>query len=141
MKAAKKLGPKCLEQLDKSLIYSPRIETRDSRSGTLTCRYQFDFGDRYFEMAYVDGPTNWVQDSKEWISDGFGPYNLLPNSDLTFLHKTPKFVVIDGRRSSVKYFLESYRFHQYYITLAAKYCKQYNNFQRKSNYHTIFCRN
>jgi hypothetical protein len=140
LKAAKKIDPKCLEQLDKSLIYSPRIETRDSRSGTLTCRYQFDFGDRSFKMAYVDGPTNRVQASKEWISDGFDLYNLLPNSDVTFMHKTPKFVVIDGRRSSIKYFLESDSFGRYSIILSSKYRNLHNNFGRKYSYHTVLSR-
>ena len=105
LNSAKKLGSKCFEILDTSLILAPRIETIDLNSGILTCRYQYNFGDSYFEMAYVDGPTNWVQDSHEWISDGFDPYNLLPNSDITVMHKMPKFVVIDGRRSSIKYFL------------------------------------
>jgi hypothetical protein len=91
-------------------------------------------------MAYVDGPTNWVQASKEWISDGFDPYNLLPNSDVTFMHKIPKFVVIDGRRSSIKYFLKSDHFRHYSIILSSKYRNLHNNFGQKYSYHTVLFR-
>jgi hypothetical protein len=80
-----------LHQYKTSLFYAHRIETLDSQLGILTCHYQFDLGDNYYEMAYVDGPTNWMQNSKDSVSDNHDPYGLLPNSDIVLMKKEPKF--------------------------------------------------
>jgi len=137
LNASKKIGSKCFESCKTSLIYVPRIETLDSELGILTCHYEFDVGDNYYEMAYVDGPTNWIQNSKESVSDNFDPYGLLPNSDIVLMKKEPKFVIIDGRRSTIKYCLLFDRFKKYSINLSNKYQTMNNNYQEKSCYHTM----
>ena len=131
LNASKKIGSKCFESCKTSLIFVPRIETLDSERGILTCHYEFDVGDNYYEMAYVDGPTNWIQNSKESVSDNHDPYGLLPNSDIVLMKKEPKFVIIDGRRSTIKYCLLFDRFKKYSINLSNKYQTLNNNYQGK----------
>jgi hypothetical protein len=138
LNASKKFGTKYFELLKTCLIYAQRIETLDSKLGIYVCHYSFDLGDNYYEMAYIDGPTNWIQkQGNESVSDNHDPYGLLPNSDIVFMKQEPKYVLIEGRRSTIKYCLLSDRFKKYSINLSYKYQTLNNNYQEKSCYHTM----
>lgn len=87
----------------------------------------------------MDGPTNWVHEN-EVSGHVQDPENTLPNIDVVLLEQLPKLIVIDGRRSSIRYLLESDKFDDYKIFLSRKYYEksQWDNVPMyKHPYHTI----
>jgi hypothetical protein len=90
----------------------PRVIESD-QDGSPICRYDFD-ADLTPDLVYVDGPTNspetvasWRTRAAAWQYDPKGGY--LPCVDVVRMwerDRKPRVILIDGRRSSVRYLIE-----------------------------------
>lgn len=87
------------------LLIAPRLEEVDTDGETI-CRYELpsEVRDKYFDLAYVDGPTNSsTLEELGWARD---PYGTLPNSDVIHLSRLPDDIIVDQRRATVAYLVD-----------------------------------
>lgn len=129
-----KLIPRQLKiKLNNSLFLVPRVEKCVAGEVVATYESVFDWKSQEFDLVYVDGPTNWLQNDSSncKIKD---PLESLPCFGTLELSKKPKIIVVDGRRATVAFIIKSGIYDDYNITLKGVY-----ELKPKINpYHTIF---
>lgn len=124
------------KHLPSRLILSSRIEDSSPTNGVLSSYYQYTLTPGLsFDFAYIDGPTSWIHypTSAMVLID---PHKLLPNIDVALLKVLPKIILIDGRRSTITFFLNSGIFDSYEITPSFRYVRLWSN-QVFGTYHTL----
>lgn len=94
------IRPQLRAAASSQVLVVPRREWRDA-SGTLACGYELteDIINGAWDVAYVDGPTNWPQSAE---SPTMGTESL-PNADVLALQPVPKEIWVDGRIRSLEY--------------------------------------
>ncbi len=132
--------PDDLKPIINAVITKTKVDKVDSE---LVISYDTTH-DRYFDFVYVDGPYNYAPKILPPESLFESKELHLPNYDLELLWEKgiyPKFIVIDGRRSTVRRLILKGAKH-YRIYLKSRYC-QYLNKDNDVNYylyHTILIR-
>jgi hypothetical protein len=99
-----------------------RLEFLDS-GGELVCSYKMPDSliHTEFELAYIDGPTSWIQNMTHgdvFIRD---KEKLIPNTSILALSTNPRIILIDGRRATVSYLIEKGNFGEALIDLRGTY--------------------
>jgi hypothetical protein len=115
----------------------PRLEFTDS-TGELVSSYSIpqEIIEAQFDLAYVDGPTSWIQSE---ITEGVSVRDrerLIPNITVLELIARPEIIIIDGRRATVSYLIEKGGFREVRIGLRGVYRRQ----PRIRPYHTSICK-
>lgn len=121
-KLVRKEFPKRLQAIVKVL---PRIEFQDS-TGEVVCSYLMpeELISKRYDLAYIDGPTSWLQNQNLLGSKVRDPFGSIPNSTALELSFMPRFLIIDGRRATVSYFIEKGNISQKAIKLKGSYRKK-----------------
>ena len=129
------LQPSRYSRICKSIYMADRTEYCDSK-GELVCSYNLpvEIKQQNYEIAYIDGPTNWVQGNTAKFDSIRDPFKLLPNISVCDLVHLPTTILVDGRRSTVSYLLDLGSIQNYNISLKGEY---YAN-QQFFPYHTRF---
>ena len=135
LKFLKFFHPKLYKKIKENILVAARTEFLDSNK-EVVCSYKLpiDISREFYDLAYVDGPTNWIQSdlgNQYLVRD---PLKLLPNVSIFELSSVPRIVIVDGRRSTVSYVLGSQGFLQYNINLKSEYYAK----QKFKTYHTFF---
>lgn len=127
---------KCVNfaKLSACLKVLPRVESIDT-SGELVCYYRLpeDVINAVFSLAYIDGPTSWIQNTKTknvFIRD---KEKLLPNVSVLDLKFTPPLILVDGRRATISYLIQKAEFLGGTINLRGPLAKP----RRVRPYHTV----
>jgi hypothetical protein len=110
-----------------------RLEFIDS-TGELVSSYEIppEIIEEKFDLAYIDGPTSWIQtDINENVSIR-DRERLIPNITVLELSTLPRMILIDGRRATVSYLIEKGGFGEVQIGLRGLYRKK----PRIRPYHT-----
>lgn len=95
----------------------------------LVCAYEnSDKLPTAFDLAYVDGPTSWSRTQE----------NLdLPNVDVLRLRNRPNFVIIDGRRPTLKFLILNEAFDEFSISLSGQFAWLEDTIAHPGSYHTF----
>lgn len=137
--SAKKAGLDDLPKFESQVVYCRRLENLYSVTSELVCHYELSqFHALPWDFVYVDGPTNWSSRSH---SEGYcaDPDMTLPNVDTALLSHRPSVIVIDGRRSTVRYLVRTGLFEEYKVSLSRKYMElALHEPLFRNPYHTIF---
>lgn len=126
--------------LQKRLVADTRMES--VIHGIPSCHFKSTLEMKtHFTFAYVDGPTAWIQQPRhENIPkyDSYGGY--LPNSDVLLLHSTPDVIVIDGRRATLRFLIESSKFLDFVFSPASRFNILFGLRFSAYHYHSILRR-
>ncbi len=137
--SAKKANLKSLHNFASQVLYCRRLEDLDSVANELVCHYELSqFHAQSWDLVYVDGPTNWSHRShfEFYCAD---PDGTLPNADTALLSHRPSVVIIDGRRSTVRYLIRKGLFVGKRVSLSRKYLPlAWHEPLFRGPYHTIF---
>lgn len=97
------IRPQLRAAASSQILVVPRREWRDT-SGAYICGYEMDdhIISGAWDVAYVDGPTNWPQSA---ASRNIGAESL-PNADSLSLQPLPKEIWVDGRIRTLEYLSE-----------------------------------
>jgi hypothetical protein len=122
-------------RVEDSILVAIRREFLDN-NGELVCSYELpeNISQHFYELAYVDGPTNWIQSDLESGAYVRDPLRLLPNVSIFELSTLPRIILVDGRRSTVSYILSMERMLNYSLALKGQYFSP----QKFLNYHSLF---
>lgn len=88
----------------RQVVVCSRREWQDAK-GEWVCGYSLspDVREVSWDVAYVDGPTNWPQDEPS-VASGV---SALPNADVLTLAALPSEIWVDGRRDTLRYLARS----------------------------------
>lgn len=132
-----KLFPKSqLAELRTVILVVPRIEFLDA-AGELVCSYELpdEIVNQRFELAYIDGPTSWIQSNHFLDAKIRDHYKSIPNTSGLELSFMPRYLLIDGRRATVSYFIEKGNIQSSSLVLKGSFHKS----SLVRPYHTIIC--
>ncbi len=121
------------KRLGESLYLALRVEKCLSGEPVATYESVLDWKSQEFDLVYIDGPTNWVR-NPELNCSAKDPQGSLPCISVIELSKKPKVIVVDGRRATVAYLINSGAFESYGLYLKGVYSEH----TKISPYHSIF---
>lgn len=137
--AAKIVGLTSYGDLRNQVKLGVRIQKEDQIEKEIICHFEVSHIHSIpFDFVYIDGPTNWLHAGgvSGFISDS---QNTLPNADVSLLKSLPKIVLIDGRRSTIRYIIRRNILDNYFISLSRKYSHiTFLTLVKRHPYHTIF---
>jgi hypothetical protein len=123
-----------LAELRTTIMVLPRIEFLDA-AGELVCSYELpdEITNRKFELAYIDGPTSWIQSEHFFDAKIRDQHKSIPNTSALELSFMPQYLLIDGRRATVSYFIEKRSMQSSSLVLKGSF----NKSSLVRPYHTI----
>ena len=132
-----KLFPKShLAALRTAILVLPRIEFLDA-AGELVCSYELpgEILNQRFELAYIDGPTSWIQSNQLLDAKIRDQHKSIPNTSALEFSFMPRYLLIDGRRATVSYFIEKGNIQSSLLLLKGSF----HTSSLVRPYHTIIC--
>jgi len=111
-----------LKNVQASIRILRRQEHLD-QSGELICTYEIpaDIAGQKFEIAYIDGPTSWIQSDKFSNPRVRDKHLTIPNTTILELAHKPQLVLVDGRRATISYLIEKGALQDSFIQIRGAY--------------------
>jgi hypothetical protein len=129
------MRPELFCKIKDSIIVLERTEYLDS-ANHLVCSYRLPacvINEKY-DLAYVDGPTAWVQSELQVVGKVADPFGYLPNVSVLELEYLPTCIMVDGRRGTLVHLLRSLESKKYDFLLKGSYLEK----PRVNPYHSTF---
>jgi hypothetical protein len=129
------MRPGFFAKIENSIIVLERTEYLDS-TNHLVCSYRLPASviNEKYDLAYVDGPTAWVQSEQQVVGKVADPFGYLPNVSLLELKYLPTCIMVDGRRGTIVHLLRSLESKKYEFLLKGAYLEK----ARVNPYHSTF---